>query len=156
MDPISSIMTALVTGAAVALKPTADNLIKDAYASLKELIRQKYAHVDVPELEKNPASKNRQAVLQEDLEASDAKQDEELLRKVQALLDAISAHASNATQTVGLKLEDIKGASLTVERILAQGHNPTGVEVKSIDIQKDIKISDVTARSEEGASPKNR
>jgi hypothetical protein len=155
MDPISIIVTALVSGAAAALKPTAENIIKDAYAGLKALIQQKYGHVDVPELEKNPASKNRQAVLQEDLEATNAGQDNELLRLAKALLDAIQAHASDAPQTVGLDLENIKGASLTAERILAQGYNATGIKAKGLDIQGDIKFSDVTVRGEGNSSQKN-
>ncbi|GHO77047.1 hypothetical protein KSD_48180 [Ktedonobacter sp. SOSP1-85] len=155
MDPINIILTALVSGAAAALKPTAENIIKDGYAGLKALIQRKYEHVNVTELEKNPASKSRQAVLQEDLEATGAGQDAEILRQAKALLDAIQAHASDAPRAVGLDLEDIKGASLTAEHILAQGNHATGVKAKGLDIQGDITFRDVTAHNGEDAPPKN-
>jgi len=154
MDPISIIVTALVTGAATALKPVAEQAIKDAYAGLKGLIQQKYGRVDVAVLETDPASKARQAVVKEDLEKTGAGQDEELLREAKALLDAIQAHASDVPETVGLDLEEIKGASLNAERILAEGPHAAGVKVKRADIQGDIRFSDVTARSREDAPPK--
>lgn len=154
MDPISIIVTALVTGAATALKPVAEQAIKDAYAGLKRLIQQKYGRVDVAVLETDPASKARQAVVQEDLAKAGAGQDEELIRKAKALLDAIQIHAPNVPKAVGVDLEDIKAASLTAERILAEGPHVTGVKIKGANIQRDIRISDVTARSGEDTPPK--
>ena len=43
MDPITLIVTALATGAAAALEETSAAAIKDAYASLKGLLREKLA-----------------------------------------------------------------------------------------------------------------
>ena len=154
MDPISIIVMALVSGAAAALKPTTEQAIKDAYAGIKELIQRKFGRVDVAVLETDPASKARQVVVQEDLEKAGAGQDEELLRAAKALLDAIKTHASDVPQAVGLDLEDIKGASLTAERILAEGSHATGVKIKGADIQGDFRFSDVTARSGEDTPPK--
>jgi len=154
MDPISIIVTALVTGAAAALKPTTEQAIKDAYASVKGLIQRRFGRVDVAVLETDPASKARQAVVQEDLEKAGAGQDEELLSKAKALLDAIQAHASDMPEKVGLDLEEIKGASLSAERILAEGSHATGVKVKGADIKGDITFRDVTARSGEETPPK--
>ncbi len=68
MDPISIIVTALVAGAATALKPMTEQAIKDAYAGIKGLIQRKYGRVDVGMLETDPTSKARQAVVKEDLE----------------------------------------------------------------------------------------
>lgn len=149
MDPISIIVTALVTGAAAALKPLTEQAIKDAYASLKGLIQRKYGRVDIAVLETDPASKMRQGVIKEDLEKADAGQDEEVLRQAKALLDVIQTYAPDVPKAIGLDLEDIKGASLTAERILAEGSHATGVKVKGADIQGDIRFSDVTARSRE-------
>jgi hypothetical protein len=154
MDPISIIVTALVAGAAAAVKPMAEQAIKDAYAGMKALIQRKYGHVDVAVLETDPASKARQAVVKEDLEKTDAGQDEELLTGAKALLDAIQARASDVPETVGLDLQDITGASLSAERILAQGPNATGVKAKGLHIERDIRFSDVTARSGEELPPK--
>jgi hypothetical protein len=151
MDPISIIITALVTGAATG---AATQAVEDAYASVKGLIQRKYGHVDIAVLETDPTSKARQAVIKEDLEKTDAGQDKELLRQAKALLDSVQAHASDVPKAVGLDLEDIKGASLTAERILAEGPNVTGAKVKGADIQGDIRFSDVTARSGEETPPK--
>ena len=104
MDPISIIVTALVAGAATALKPITEQAIKDAYAGMKGLIQRKYGRVDVAVLETDPASQARQAVVKEDLERTGAGQDEEVLREAKALLDAIQAHASNVPKAVGLDL----------------------------------------------------
>lgn len=154
MDPISIIITALVAGAAAALKPMTEQAIKDAYAGLKGLVQRKYRHVDVAVLETDPTSKARQAVIKEDLEKTGAGRDEEVLRQAKALLDAIQAHASDAPKAVGLDLEEIKGASLSAERVLAQGSQATGVRVKGAEITGDIRFSDVTARSGEEPPPK--
>ncbi len=154
MDPISVIVTALVAGAAAALKPMTEQAIKDAYAGMKGLIQRKHGRVDVAVLETDPASKARQAVVKEDLEKTSAGQDEELLREAKVLLDAIQVHASDVPKAVGLDLEDIKGASLTAERILAEGSRATGAKVKGADITGNITFRDVTARSGEDTPPK--
>jgi hypothetical protein len=57
MDPLTSLVTALAAGAAVALQATAEQVVKDSYAGLKALIHRKYAQVDVNHLEANPTSK---------------------------------------------------------------------------------------------------
>jgi hypothetical protein len=154
MDPISIIVTALVTGAAAALKPAAKEAVKGAYAGLKGLIQHKFGHVDVAVLETDPTSQAQQAVVKEDLEKAGAGQDEEVLRLAKALLDTIQTHASDVPKAVGLDLEDIKGASLTAERILAEGSHATGAKVKGADVTGDITFRDVTARSGEGTPPK--
>src|SRR6266571_3123442 len=154
MDPISIIVMALVSGAAAALKPTTEQVIKDTYAGIKALIQRKFAQVNVAPLEEKPASKARQAVVQEDLESAGAGQDEELLTKAQTLLDSIQTHAPDVPQAVGLDLEDIKAASLTAQRILAEGPHATGVKLKGAEIQGDITFTDVTAHSSEDTPPK--
>jgi len=154
VDPISIIVTALVTGAAAAFKSTAEQVIKDAYEGIKAFIQHKYRHVDVAVLENDPSSKTRQAVVKEDLEKTTAGQDEELLRQAKALLDIIQTHAPDVPKVVGIDLEDIKGASLNAEHILARGSHATGVKARSMDIQGDIRFSDITAGSEGDAPPK--
>ena len=59
MDPITLILTTLVTGAAAAFKPTAEQAVKDAYAGLKTLLQHKFAgkpaaEVALTEYEKKP------------------------------------------------------------------------------------------------------
>lgn len=150
MDPVSMIVMALATGAAAALKPTAEAAIKDAYAGIKTLIQRKYAPVSIELLEADPASGPRQDVVKEDLARADAGKDEEVLREAKALLDAIQRQDPDAAQVVGVTLEDIKGASLRLENIISAGH---GVSVKRAEMQGDIEIKDVVAGGRE-AHPK--
>jgi hypothetical protein len=93
MEPITLIVTSLALGAAAGLKPTAEQVIKDAYAGLKSLIQRKYAKVSVAQLEEAPESKARRAVVEEDLTKTGADKDEEILRQARMLLDTIQAHA---------------------------------------------------------------
>jgi hypothetical protein len=62
MEPITAIVTALALGAAAALKPVAEQTIKDSYAAPKALITRKYAQVHLDQLEANPSSKSRRGV----------------------------------------------------------------------------------------------
>jgi len=150
MEPISIIVTALALGAAAGLKPLAEQAVKDAYDGLKELVKRKYPSA-APTVDYLASRPDRQSVrqdLQEDLAKTAAAQDAELLTQAQALLQAVEAKAPEAAATIGVSLENIKGASLELSKILAQGSgqgSTTGVSLKDADIQGDIKISDVTA-----------
>ena len=141
MEPVSTtIATALALGAAAGLKPTAEQFIKDAYSGLKEIIKRKYQHVSVELLESDPASKSRQSVVSEDLEKSDATQDEEVLRQVKILLDAIQTKVPEVVTAIGVDLEDVKGASLHIGDIISSG---TGVKVRHAEFSGDIEIKGV-------------
>jgi hypothetical protein len=142
MDPVSIIVTALATGAAAGLKPTTEKAVRDSYAAIKALIRRKYSGVSVDLLENDPASEARRQVLAEDLRKSEAAGDEELLGQARAVLEAVERYAPDAAMAVGVKLERIKGASLTISDIEASG---SGVEATEVEIAGDIKISKVSA-----------
>ncbi|TAK08151.1 MAG: hypothetical protein EPO39_05055 [Candidatus Manganitrophaceae bacterium] len=142
MDPISMIVTALATGAAAGLKPTAAKIIQDAYAGIKALIQRKYGETSVALLEKDPASKARRSVVQEELEKADAGSDPEMLAQAKALLDAVRQHAPETAGQIGVDLEEIKGASLRISDILAAG---VGVKVRKAEIAGDIEIKGVRA-----------
>ena len=157
-DPISMIVIALATGAAAALKPTAENAIKDAYDGIKKLIQSKYERVSIDMLENDPTSKERQEIVKQDLNKTDAGKDEEVLRQVQVMLQAIENQAPEVAKEVGVKLEDIKGgAYLKIKDIIATG---TGVDIKKADIVDNIEIIKVRAgqkpdsSQEESDSPK--
>jgi hypothetical protein len=154
MDPISMIVMALVTGAATALKPTAEQAVKDAYAGIKELIQRKYGSLEVTMLETDPASKERQAIIKQNLEKTGAKQDEELLRRAQAILNAVQTHAPEVPRTVGIDLKDIKVAtSLNVGKLVAEG-NATAFRGEGLEAGS-LSFGDVEARGREDMPPKN-
>lgn len=147
MDPVSMIVMALVSGAAAALKPTAEAAIKDAYSGIKKLILDKYKKVSVDLIESDPASKSRQAVVQEDLEKTGAGQDVELLQKAEAVLNAVQNNAPEAAMAVGVDLEDLKAASASIKKIVVEGQGALGVRAKKVDVTGEFVVEDVQARS---------
>ena len=128
MDPISIIVAALVAGAAAGLKPTAEQVIKDAYTGLKSLLQRKYKAVAVEALEHKPESKAKQESVAEDLAEAGADQDNELLDQAKALLDTIKTHEPQAAVAVGVDLEKIEAEYVALKKISATG---TGVKVGS-------------------------
>jgi hypothetical protein len=150
MDPLTSLVTALATGAAAALKSTVEQAVKDSYAALKKLIQRKYTQVQVDQLEINPSSKNRRGVIEEELKVAGADTDVEVLQLAQALLDAIRSSTPETASSIGVELKDIEGASLTIRRVIATG---TGVKVEKGTFDNDITIEDVKAGNREGARP---
>lgn len=101
MDPLTLIVTALATGAAVALKSVAEQAVKDAYAGLKQLILDQYGDkgdvtTAVASVEAKPESEARQALLKEELATAGADQDEKLLQLAQALLAQADPEGSKA------------------------------------------------------------
>lgn len=143
MDPISVVVTALVAGAAAGVKPAAEQAVKDAYAGLKALIQRKWQQVSVSQLEANPTSEARQAVVKEDLTQANAANDRDLLTAADKVLDAVAQHAPEVARSIGVRLEDIKsGGSLRIRDVVA---GDAGVDVRKADIHGDIDISGVRA-----------
>jgi hypothetical protein len=151
LDPVSIIVTALVTGAAAGLQPTAAQVIKDSYASIKDFIKRRYGRVEIEPLERNPASKARQDMIKEDLESADAGNDQQLLLLAKAMLEAIEKHAPEVAPAVGVDLKDVRSASLRIERIIATG---PGVRIERADSTGDITITDVRAGQQGPQPPK--
>ncbi len=89
-DPITLIVTALATGAALGTKDTASAAVKDAYASLKALARKRLgsgtdADLVLAKHEKAPETWNDP--LTAELTESGAEHDDELIVAAQALLE---------------------------------------------------------------------
>jgi hypothetical protein len=81
--------------------------------------------------------------VKEDLAQTEAGKDRELLAMADKLLEAVSRHAPDVAQSIGVKLEDIKsGGSLRI-RDVAAGN--VAVDVSKADIHGDIDISSVRA-----------
>jgi hypothetical protein len=150
MDPLTSLVTALVAGAAAALQSTVEQGVKDGYAALKGVIQRKYARVNIDELEVNPSSKNRRGVVEEDLKTVGADTDAEVLQHAQALLEAIQRQAPQAAAAIGVDLKQIEGASLAIRRVTAA---EAGVKVEGATLSGDITIEDVQAGRPGGARP---
>jgi disulfide oxidoreductase YuzD len=146
----TSIVTALVAGAVAGLKPMVSQAVKDGYERLKALIKRKYSNVSIDQLEADPTSKARRAVVEEDLQKTEVEKDPELLQQVKALLDAIQSQPPEVVSAIGVDLHDIKGASLTIEDVTASG---TGVKADKIETSGDITIRGVRAGGSGEGSP---
>jgi hypothetical protein len=143
MEPISAIAISLALGAgATAGKEVVSALVKDAYGKVKELVRTRYPKVSVDQLEQAPESKSRRSVVEEDLSASGAGQDAELLAAAHKLTELIQQHAPGAAVAIGVDLKDVEAANLRLADIAASG---TGVKVEKGNFSGDIDISGVRA-----------
>jgi hypothetical protein len=95
MDPVTAaILAALTEGATSGLTEVAKNSLTESYKKLKEMLFQKFGHQSslpqaVNALEKQPDSENRQGFLQEEIKATKADQDPEILQIVQAIKDQL-------------------------------------------------------------------
>jgi hypothetical protein len=143
MELISAIALNLALGAgAIAGKEVVSGLIKDAYAALKAMVRERYPQVSVGQLEQAPASKSRRAVVEEDLANAGAGQDAALLAAARQLGDAIQQAAPGLAAAIGVDLKEVEAANLRLRDIAAAG---TGVRGEKLKISGDIDIQGVRA-----------
>jgi predicted KAP-like P-loop ATPase len=150
MEPISAIALSLALGAAAtAGKAVVSEFVKDAYASLKDLIKSRYPKVSVEQLEQVPESRSRRAVVEEDLTASSVGQDTELAAAAHTLIKLIEQQAPAAAAAIGVDLKDVSAANLRLADIVASG---TGVKVEHGTFTGDIDIQGVRAGVPPGES----
>lgn len=142
MEPFSLIFSALVAGATAALKPTAEQVVKDAYAGLKDLIKRKWNHVEVDSFERDPTDKTRQQLVKNDLQKADDLANREMLEQAQQVLTAVRMHDPEAAQSAGITIEDLEsGANVNIEDVVAQG----AIAVRRIKATQDINIKGARA-----------
>ncbi len=146
MDPVTLIVSAISTGAAAALKTTANEVVKDAYQSVKTLIQRKFSKIDLCPIEGHPESKDNRASLRKDLEAVKAGEDIELREHVARLVSAVEKFAPFAAASVGVDLANLTAASLTIADVSAPG---AGVKVSDSHFTGDITITQVRAGKRE-------
>jgi hypothetical protein len=89
MDPVTLVVTALVTGSAAGLQETATTAIKNAYQGLRDLVRRRLAarrgaEIVVDRYETEPAV--WEGPLRSELSAVGIASDEEVIRAAQGLL----------------------------------------------------------------------
>jgi hypothetical protein len=90
MDPTTLILTALATGASVAAKDTASDIIKDTYQGLKTLIQRKFAGKPVAQelVEKHEQQPEEvKAALGREISENKISDDAEVLTKARELLE---------------------------------------------------------------------
>jgi hypothetical protein len=95
MDPITTaIVAALTAGLVSGVTKVGEQAISEAYEKLKGLLSKKFgakskAVKAVKELEANPKSDARKAVVREEMANAKADQDKELIQAAQALLKSV-------------------------------------------------------------------
>lgn len=114
MDPISLITTAIVVGAAVALKDTTTQAVKDAYSGLKALIIRKFGSDSVPSsiieaIEIDPNSERLRKRLTEVLADANAGGLEELREAAQQFLDQAQEQSDHTAKYVTQIMGNVQG-----------------------------------------------
>lgn len=150
MEPVTLVVAAIAAGAAAALKDTASQAVRDAYAAVKAVLHKRYTGVDVRPVEQKPASLPKRESLEEDLAAAGAQTDTELARLAQRLLDEIERHDPAAGRSVGVDISGLKAAALRIHDV--QGGD-TGVALKDAEIAGAVEISSIVGGRQ--AAPPN-
>ncbi|TRT81240.1 MAG: hypothetical protein EWV82_13390 [Microcystis aeruginosa Ma_AC_P_19900807_S299] len=96
MEPISLILAALAAGATAAAKDTAGTAVKDAYESLKALIKKRFAGDTLAQamIDAKPDEiKQAEGLLTNKITNSGVDKDEEVLQAAQMLLKQLKSEA---------------------------------------------------------------
>lgn len=142
MDAIGLILTAIIAGATAAVEPTTTDLVKEAYAGLKSLIKRKWNHVAVEALERDPASKAQRIAVEETLQKSGAGTDLELLEKAKEVVAIVRERAPAAIANAGIDISELEAyGNVTIQDLVG-----SSVALRNIRSQTgDIKIAGVDA-----------
>lgn len=145
MDPVTTtLVSAIVVGAAKGVSAAAEDAVGQAYAGLKKLLIAGYTKASsliasVTAIEKKPESQPWRDVLAEELKASGALDDEELVAAAEALLKLAE---KSPEQTIGVDWSDVKAASLTIEKIKARA-GTIGFRAARMEIMGEVRIGEI-------------
>lgn len=113
MNDSHTILTqALAAGAAVKFRPNrltvpvAEQPLYDAYEALRVALAEQYPTIDVALLDIAPASAERRQLVDEQVRASGALDDDNIRALLDTLLGEIAEHAPEASSAVGLSDPD--------------------------------------------------
>lgn len=113
-----------------------------AYTQVKSLLVSRYGAVDLPGLERRPASSAKQQSVAEDLADLGAIRDPDLLALVIALTQALLAAAPSVAPTLGFDGEQIAAAALLIRDVRSSG---TAVRLRDSTIAHQVEITEVEA-----------
>jgi hypothetical protein len=141
MDPITvTLVTALAAGAGSGLTEAGKLLITDAYQAFKAALQQKFG-VDsdlveaVDNLEKKPDSRGRAETVQEEIAATSAANDPELLKLVESLQAALQQSGAGQQATLSGSGAIAQGGGTAVAAT-GQGAIAVGSVGGSVNINK--------------------
>jgi hypothetical protein len=142
MDPLTTIITALLAGAAAGLKSTAAAAIKDGYAALKQMLADRHKNVDLAAIERDLQQIDARRMLEQQLRNSGAAEDAELTSSAKTLLEAVAQKEPGVAGVIGVDLEGIKAGKVRIADIVSAGR---GVRVKDAVSTGDFEISGIRA-----------
>jgi hypothetical protein len=142
MDPISSILAAVIAGSAAALQSTITDIVKDGYAALKKLIGDRYKSIDLEPIERDPTAPDERRKVEQQLRDSGASADADVLSHAKALLDHVARHQPALQAVIGVDLSRIRAGTVRIEDIVSAG---AGVRVQDAVAAKDFVVSNVRA-----------
>ena len=146
MDPVSMIVTALAAGASAALKPTAEQAVKDAYAALKKVITSRFAGVSLEMLERKPESETQRSSVREVLAEADAGSDPEVIRTAVEVVEVVKRHAPEDARAIGLNIGEIAEGLVHLKEVIAtQGASGTNIGANVDRVAGSLTVDRVTA-----------
>ena len=133
MEPIAAlIVQALVHGMLAGVEFSATETVKNIYQQLKKAIVRKDRKLEksIKQLEENPKSRARQAVLEEDLHDSGLDKDREVVDLAEQLLADLSSIIENANPDIAF---NASSGILTPEELIEKAERTAGAQaVESI------------------------
>jgi hypothetical protein len=148
MEPVTTlIVTAAALGAATGLKPTAEQMVKDAYAGFKRVIIDHYGDyrdlIDSLEfLAEKPEDANRQAALAEELNNAEATKDLDLIEAAKAIHAVVEAYSPETHAVIGMDIKKLKATRLEVEKVQPPDSG-IGVSIGEADIRDVASFKDI-------------
>lgn len=104
MEPLDTIVNALVLGAMGRQWAAADDAIEQYYAVLKQILADNYPSVNLTKVEQEPQSRGLRFILKDDLANITADKDETLLHYSQQLIDVVKLHNPELLEKLGIEL----------------------------------------------------
>jgi hypothetical protein len=152
VDSLTVIASAVSAGAA-GLKSTMTKAVADAYAPLKKLITDRYAHIDVTAVENKPGSTAKRASLVEDLQDAGAGSDEELVATAQRVLAVVAEHAPETGSVIGVDVAELSAVNVLFTDIIAEGPGATGLRARDVSASGDFEASRIRATGDAVGPP---
>ncbi len=144
-EAVQAIVEAFSAGAVVAASGVGYAAVQDAYAGLKAAIVSKFTPANIVDLlENNPAREGRKQTLAEELEATGAAKDAEVLRLTKRLEEALlEAQPYDDAGNYLIDLKNIEaGHSIILKNLKAIGG---GIRVSGIKGKGNFEMHDATA-----------
>jgi len=167
MEPVlTTVVTALVAGAAAKAKDVASEAVADAYAGLKAVVVRKLGKAGaVQSVEDDPDSEPARAALAEALAKHEVAGDQQLEMLADRIVHALSETAQPRTGAGDIEVETIRGAvNVVVENLVATGRISLGpiiaqtgdLRLSGLSAGTDIRTAKGPRATEDGgASEKN-